>query len=89
MCKNASETELSIKKSNFGRKWDINSKLILITIVLSFTNSLKRTSLYFSLKAKIKASASKTIRETQCNSYDDYFQVFRGFSKKSYPEIPN
>ena len=57
MCKNASETELSIKKSNFGRKWDINSKLILITIVLSFTNSLKRTSLYFSLKAKIKASA--------------------------------
>ena len=57
MCKNASETELSIIKSNFGRKWDINSKLILITIVLSFTNSLKRTSLYFSLKAKIKASA--------------------------------
>ena len=89
MCKNASETELSIKKSNFGRKWNINSKLILITIVLSFTNSLKRTSLYFSLKAKIKASAWKTIRETQYNSYDDYFQVFRGFSKKSYPEIPN
>ena len=80
MCKNASETELSIKKSNFGRKWDINSKLILITIVLSFTNSLK---------AKIKASAWKTIRETQYNSYEDYFQVFRGFSKKSYPEIPN
>ena len=67
MCKNASETELSIKKSNFGRKWDINSKLIL----------------------KIKASAWKTIRETQYNSYDDYFQVFRGFSKKRYPEIPN
>ena len=80
MCKNASETELSIKKSNFGRKWDINSKLILITIVLSFMNSLK---------AKIKASAWKTIRETQYNSYEDYFQVFRGFSKKSYPEIPN
>ena len=91
MCKNASETELSIKKSNFGRKWDINSKLILITIVLSFTKSLKCTSLYFSLKAKIKASACarKTIRETQYNSYDDYFQVFRGFSRKSYPEIPN
>ena len=38
------------------------------------------------LKAKTKASAWKTIRKTQYNSYEDYFQVFRGFSKKSYPE---
>ena len=32
-------------------------EIILITTVLSFTNSLTRTSLYFRLKAKIKASA--------------------------------
>ena len=38
------------------------------------------------LKAKIKASAWKTIRKTQYDNYEDYFQVFRGFSKKSYPE---
>ena len=38
-------------------------------------------------KAKIKASAWKTIRKTQYDDYEDYFQVFRGFSKKSYPEI--
>ena len=31
--------------------------IILIIIVLSFTNRLSRTSLYLSLKAKIKASA--------------------------------
>ena len=39
------------------------------------------------LKAKIKASAWKTIRKTQYDNYEDYFQVFRGFSKKSYPEM--
>ena len=39
------------------------------------------------IKAKIKASAWKTIRKTQYDNYEDYFQVFRGFSKKSYPEI--
>ena len=37
-------------------------------------------------KAKVKASAWKTIRKTRYNIYEDYFQVFRGFSKKSYPE---
>ena len=37
-------------------------------------------------KAKIKASTWKTIRKTQYDNYEDYFQVFRGFSKKSYPE---
>ena len=37
-------------------------------------------------KAKIKASAWKAIRKTQYDNYEDYFQVFRGFSKKSYPE---
>ena len=39
--------------------------------------------------AKVKASAWKTIRKTQYNRYEDYFQVFRGFSKKSYPEMQN
>ena len=34
----------------------------------------------------MKASAWKTIHKTQYNSYEDYFQVFRGFSKESYPE---
>ena len=38
------------------------------------------------LKPKIKASAWKTIRKTQYSCYENYFQVFRGFSKKSYPE---
>ena len=86
--------------------------IILIIIVLSFTNRLSCTSLYLSLKtsfvysnlfsfsqteevwinetclkAKIKASAWKTIRKTQYDNHEDYFQVFRGFSKKSYPEI--
>ena len=42
-------------------------EIILITIVLSFTNSLSHTS----LKAKIKASALKTIRKTQYNSYEN------------------
>ena len=26
-------------------------------------------------------------RKTQYDNYEDYFQVFRGFSKKSYPDI--
>ena len=39
------------------------------------------------LKAKIKASAWKTIRKTQYSCYENYFQVFRCFSKKSYPQV--
>ena len=35
-------------------------EIILITTVLSFTNSLTRTSLYFSLKAKIKADVFRS-----------------------------
>ena len=27
------------------------------------------------------------IRKTQYDNYEDYSQVFRGFSKKSYPEF--
>ena len=31
----------------------------------------------------------KTIRKTQYDNYEGYFQVFRGFSKKSYPSSAN
>ena len=55
-------------------------EIILITTVLSFTNSLSRTSLYFSLKTSFvysnlfslaKASAWKTIRKTQYSCYEN------------------
>ena len=66
--------------------------IILITTVLSFTNSLSRTSLYFSLKTSFVYSnlfslaKTVTIRKTQYSCYENYFQVFLCFSKESYPE---
>ena len=59
--------------------------------VTTYCNSFSQTEEVWinetCLKAKIKASAWKTIRKTQYSCYKNYFQVFRGFSKKSYPEI--
>ena len=58
--------------------------------VTTYCNSVSQTEEVWinetCLKAKIKASAWQIIRKTQCSCYDNYFQVFRGFSKKSYPE---
>ena len=58
--------------------------------VTTYCNSFSQTEEVWinetCLKAKIKASAWKTIRKTQYSCYENYFQVFRGFSKKSYPE---
>ena len=58
--------------------------------VTTYYNSFSQTEGVWinetSLKAKIKASAWQIIRKTQYSCYDNYFQVFRGFSKKSYPE---
>ena len=33
----------------------------------------------------VKASAWKTIRKTQYDNYEDYFQVFRGFQQEKLP----
>ena len=41
-------------------------------------------SLYFKVSKEITGKWQN--RKTQYNSYEDYFQAFRGFSKKSYPE---
>ena len=69
------------------RQKAIRGILILIIFIFSFSQTEEVWINETCLKAKIKASAWKTIRKTQYDNYEDYFQVFRGFSKKSYPEI--
>ena len=68
-------------------------RLCYMLHVTTYCNSFSQTEEVWinetCLKAKVKASAWKTIRKTQYSCYENYFQVFRGFSKKSYPEIYN
>ena len=74
----------------FAGKPGVNNVSCFVRFFLfSFWSKTKKTEEVWinetCLKAKIKASAWKTIRKTQYDNYEDYFQVFRGFSKKSYP----
>ena len=66
-------------------------RLCYMLHITTYCNSFSQTEEVWinetCLKAKVKASAWKTIRKTQYSCYENYFQVFRGFSKKSYPEI--
>ena len=57
--------------------------LLLTCLTLDLISHAKRIT-----RSSTSSSAHETttIRKTQYNSYEDYFQVFRGFSKKSYPE---
>ena len=66
----------------FRSSWSLSSSLSFFAVIYFFYPKK-----YLIFKGKIKASAWKTIRKTQYDRYEDYFQVFRGFSKKSYPDI--
>ena len=68
--------------------WRSGCRPVVVGLKVPLNSVLKKYSAGSGIliQAKIKASAWKTIRKTQYSCYEKYFQVFRGFSKKSYPE---
>ena len=73
-----------------ARAWGLAYTFACLNVT-TYCNSFSQTEEVWinetCLKAKIKASAWKTIRKTQYSCYENYFQVFWGFSKKNYPDI--
>lgn len=75
--------------SHLARAWEWEYAFACLN-VSTYCNSFSQTEKVWRnetcLKAKIKASAWKTIRKTWYSSYENHFQVFQGFSEKNYPE---